>query len=334
MKDSLPKKAAPKQINNQYLAKVYIHVFPQRILIFFLLPFFLLFLLLFLVVEAHYLQADIAKNSFAAYPYPLPSPAPYPILLEKSPGMMVQEAASVSARSALIIDDASKIILYQQNAHILLPMASTTKIMTALTALDYFKPDDVLVVQDVSVDGVRVGFTPGETVYFHDMLYAMLLPSGNDAAQIIAQNYPGGVPVFVSKMNDKARFQHLNYTVFSDPTGLSPENRTTAYELAQLTSLALQNSTFAAVVGTKQKTITTINTHRKYTLANLNRLLGNDGVEGVKTGFTDEAGQVLVTSRIENGRRHILVVMQSQDRFADTSLLLSVIDNKISYLEL
>jgi len=190
------------------------------------------------------------------------------------------------------------------------------------------------------VEGVNVGFKIGEKLFFKDILYAMLLPSGNDAALAIAQNYSGGEKAFVEKMNDKAKALTLNNTNFVDPIGLEDSrDYTTPLDLARLASYALENRTFANIVATKTKVISDITGKNNYLLKNLNKLLGVSGVNGIKTGYTDQAGQVLVTSRVEvdrNNKEHtlIIVVMNSLDRFWDTSKLLYWVSDNINYLSI
>ncbi len=253
----------------------------------------------------------------------------------------------ISAKAVIIMDNESKIVLFSKNPNLLFSMASTTKIMTALVALDYYKIDDVLVVKTEKVEGVNVGFKIGEKLLFKDILYAMLLPSGNDAALALAENYlpagkagPGGEVEFVKKMNEKAKFLHLNNTNFADPIGLEDSrDYTTPLDLARLASFAMKNETFAKIVATPTMEISDITGENKYLLNNLNKLLGIQGINGIKTGYTTEAGQVLVTSKVEidsRNKKHnlIILVMGSQDRFWDTSKLLYAISGNINYLSI
>lgn len=246
----------------------------------------------------------------------------------------------ISAKAVVIMDGDSKVLLFSKNPNLLFSMASTTKIMTALVALDYYKMDDVLMIKTENVEGVNVGFKKGEKLNFADILYAMLLPSGNDAALVLAQNYPGGEKAFVEKMNEKARILHLGSTNFADPIGLDDiQDYTTPIDLARLSSFALTNETFTKIVATKTWEISDITGTNKYFLKNLNKLLGVSGVNGIKTGYTTEAGQVLITSKIEiddSGRKHnlIIVVMGSEDRFWDTSKILYLISENINYLSI
>lgn len=230
----------------------------------------------------------------------------------------------ISAESAIIIDRETKTVLYEKNAHLRFSMASTTKVMTALVGLDYYRPDSILTAYTSHVEGVNVGVEIGDRLYFKDALYAMLLPSGNDIALMIAQNYPDGESAFIKAMNAKAQELHLLNTHYIDPAGLNDDgNYTTASELAQLASYASKNSTISDVTATKSKIVTTVDGTKTFTLTNLNRLLGLYGVTGMKTGHTEGAGDVLITSAIASGHTYILVVMRSQDRFADTQMLLS-----------
>jgi serine-type D-Ala-D-Ala carboxypeptidase (penicillin-binding protein 5/6) len=243
--------------------------------------------------------------------------------------------SNISAKAVVIMDKDSKVVLFSKNPNLLFSMASTTKIMTAITALEYFKTNDVLTVKKEKVEGVNVGFMVGEKLFFRDILYAMLLPSGNDAALAIAQNYPGGEKAFIKKMNEKAKFLHLVNTNFADSIGLEDSrDYTTPFDLAQLSSAALENKTFAKIVATKTWEITDVAGANKYSLTNLNQLLGIQGVNGVKTGYTTEAGQVLITSKEEGGHTLIIVVMDSKNRFSDTSILLNQISGNINYLSI
>lgn len=253
------------------------------------------------------------------------SPAPYPIVTITMPQLF--------AESALVMDNDSKIILFSKNKDTRFSMASTVKIMTALVALEHYKSTDMLTIQSTVVPPAVVGYSFGEKVPFFDALYGMLLPSGNDAALAIAQNYPGGEKAFIARMNEKAKELHLEETHFSDSSGLDDfGDYTTVVDLARLASIALQNPTFAQIVSTKNKTIVSTNNKKSYTLTNLNQLLGSYGVNGVKTGFTPDAGGILVTSSRSNGHTLVYVVMKSEDRFADTEKLLTASYNQVTYV--
>ncbi len=278
-------------------------------------------------INKHYLLPDpIQKTSFSKYP----------VLKQNfDPG--------ISARGAIIMDADSKVVLYEKNSNLRFSTASTAKIMTALTALSHFDLNNVLVVKTATDEGALIGLDVGEKLSFESLLYALLLPSGNDAALTIAQNYKGGQEEFVLEMNNNAKKFHLLNTHFVDPAGLIDEgNYTTPHELAQLASIALKNTTFSKAVSTRNKSFTSVDGRYSYSVGNLNELLGIDGVNGVKTGYTRGAGQVLVTSKLEPSslenkeEQHqlIMVVMDSKDRFEDTRKLLNLVSGNINFLSI
>jgi len=239
----------------------------------------------------------------------------------------------ISAKGAVIMDKDSQVILFEKNPNLRFSPASTTKIMSALVALEHFKPDVILTVKDSYTEGAVIELSEGEQFRFQDLLFAMMLPSANDAAKAIAANYSGGEEAFVGKMNEKAQELGLKNTHYADPAGLlDTKDYTTPLELARLASVAMQNPEFAKVVSTKERTI--VNTlGKEYVLENLNILLNTPGVNGVKTGYTQEAGQVLVTSRVIPGtnKEVIIVVMQSEDRFTDSQALINYLEGNINF---
>lgn len=294
----------------------------------FFLYFFLSLSVLFLIIASFFdisLKQYIYKKRLNEFPINL-SLDLYPVLKSK-----IEQ--DITAKAAVVMDNDSKVVLFSKNPSLLFSMASTTKIMTALIALDYYKMTDILTIKTESVEGANVGFKKGQKLFFKDVLYGMLLPSGNDAALALAQNYKGEEKAFVKKMNEKAQFLHLYNTHFADPTGLADsQDYTTALDLAKLASHALENKTFSEIVATREMFISDVSGESNYRVYNLNKLLGINGVTGIKTGYTNEAGQVLVTSKLENNHAIIIVVMESLDRFSDTEKLLSLVLNNINYL--
>lgn len=239
----------------------------------------------------------------------------------------------ITADSAIAIDNNSQKLLYSKNPNLRFSMASTTKVMSALTALEEFAYNDILTVKRDFNEGSLVGFEIGEQVYFDDLLYATLLPSGNDAAYILADNYPGGIEAFVERMNQKANEYNLKQTHFQDPAGLNDDlNYTTALDLARFSSVALKNPTLARVVGTQRKVFTDVSGQKTYDVYNLNKMLGSQGVIGIKTGTTVGAGEVLTTAVRQGEKEYIIVVMKSEDRFADTQNIIDFIVQNVSYL--
>lgn len=294
----------------------------------FLIPlFFFVTALLFLGISQLLLwqtqQLQIVDNPFPAF-----QTANYPVVER-------QYIPQVSAQAAYVIETISRVPVFSKNEGIRFSPASTTKIMTALTALDYYKLSDILTIKRSFVEGSGLQLVKGEKFTFQSLLYAMMLPSANDAAYAIADNYPGGMSAFVAKMNEKANVLHLYNTRYQDSAGLEDDGDfTTAHDLAVLAGVAMGDPIFAQVVDTKETTIQSIDGVSVYSIKNLNELLGLYGVIGVKTGYTDEAGQVLVTASRQNGHVFIIVVMKSDDRFGDTEKLLQFISQNVSYLSI
>lgn len=250
----------------------------------------------------------------------------YPIL---KTGFLPQ----ISARGAIVMDADSGVVLYEKNPHVRFSTASTAKIMTALTALEHFELSQVLTVKEEASEGSVLGLKEGQRLTFENLLYGLLLPSANDAALVLAQNYQDSEEEFIEKMNENAQKFNLYNTHFGDSSGLlDDQDFTTPIDLARLSAIALKNETFAKIVATREKTIGDVDGTYLDTVTNLNKLLGVDGVEGVKTGFTQGAGEVLVTAKKEKGKTIIIVVMGSKDRFADTQSLLSLVSGNITYL--
>lgn len=217
----------------------------------------------------------------------------------------------INSREAIIFDRKSKAIIYGKNVNQKRAMASTTKVMTAIVALEKGNLNDTIEVSKkaASINGSKLGLKTGDKISLKDLLYGLLLRSGNDAAIQIALHLGGSIEGFAQMMNDKANELGLKNTHFVTPHGLDNENHyTTVYELALLTDYALNNKEFAKIVSTKQ-TVITINS-KPVTINNTNELLGNlEGVNGVKTGFTNNAGRCLITSITRNNFSIITIVL-------------------------
>ncbi len=294
----------------------------------FILPISLLLATSLLFITDTWVHNRLKDYTLTKVPFEVSSAAKYPVISRDF-------LPEVSAQAAVVMDNDSKVVLYEKNPEIRFSPASTTKIMTALVGLDYYNLGDTLTVMMPFTEGSVLGLTQGERITFENLLYAMLLPSANDSAHVIAQNYPGGEEAFIAKMNKKAQSLSLNNTHFGDPAGLQDDaNFTTAKDLARLASVAIKNKTFAKIVDTKTKVITSVDRSFVYNINNLNKLLGLYGVSGIKTGYTEEAGEVLVTSTIIKGHSVIIVVMRSENRFADTEKLLQLISENVNYLSI
>lgn len=232
----------------------------------------------------------------------------------------------VTARSFVINQIAPTRTLAQYRSHLPLRPASTTKMMTALVTLEHRNPQELIQIATFSAEGSQVGFKPMQKVTVQDLLYGLLLPSGNDAAVILANSYQGGSSNFINQMNFKASQLGLHNTYYQNSSGLDDDGHlSSARDLAILGETALQNPLISQIVSTKEIQITPQNASPSagYKVKNINQLLFDEpGVTGLKTGFTYEAGEVLVTSYQQDSDQLIIVVMGSQDRFEDTRKLL------------
>ena len=208
------------------------------------------------------------------------------------------EEPNLNSRAAFIYDRNSKEVIYGKEENTKRKMASTTKIMTCMVVLENGELTDTVIVSKkaAGTGGSRVGLKTGDKVSVQDLLYGLMLCSGNDAAVALAEHVGGSVEGFADLMNEKARQLNLSSTHFVTPHGLdNEEHYTTAYELAIMADNALKNNTFSSIVGTKNITININGKPRN--LSNTNELLGSmAGVYGVKTGFTNGANRCLVTS--------------------------------------
>lgn len=233
---------------------------------------------------------------------------------------------SLSAQSALLMEAESSSIVYEKNANVRLPMASTTKIMTALVALDLAAPDTVIAVDGlaVGIEGSSVYLCEGEKLTLEELLYALMLESANDAAIAIAIGICGSEDAFVDAMNRKATSLGLFNTHFSNPHGLDAEaHYTTAYELAVIARAALQNSLLKTIVSTRKTTIPHQNTDGVRLLVNHNKMLRlYDGCIGIKTGYTQKSGRCLVSAAERDGVTMIAVTLNSPDDWNDHTKLL------------
>lgn len=242
--------------------------------------------------------------------FTLPTPAPYPINTKH------ETPPEITASSYLILDANSDVIMAAKNKNQRLKIASITKLMTALVALDIYKPTDILTVKNDFVDGAVIGLTKGEKISADSLMKALLIASANDAAQALADN---SSKPFVDLMNEEAKNIHMNNTIFSNPQGFDDgNNSSTVFDLAGLGSYALRYPYIREIVRTKSMVIQNAE-NISYALENVNILLGDHPeVLGMKTGFTAEAGECLLSLHKINGHEVIIVVLKSGDRFGET----------------
>jgi D-alanyl-D-alanine carboxypeptidase (penicillin-binding protein 5/6) len=233
---------------------------------------------------------------------------------------------SLTASGAVLWDPADEVALFGKEADVARPMASTTKIMTVLLALEAGAADGELTVSAHAAEvgatpgGATLGLSAGQRIGVRSVLAGLVLRSGNDAAVAVAEHVAGSEQAFVDRMNARARELGLAQTQFRNASGLTddPEHRSSPIDLARLAAVAMAHPDFAAWAGA-----TSLDVPGLGTLENRNELLGRyPGATGVKTGFTTLAGLCLVASAARDGRTLYAVVLDSDDSFADTTLLL------------
>lgn len=228
---------------------------------------------------------------------------------------------NISAKSALAYDTTTEKFLYVKNINVRTPMASLTKIMTAIIALENPKSDDQYIVRGRDLVGEdSMGLDSGEKLSLEDLLYGVFLHSGNDAAEVLAENTGDGRADFITDMNNKVKALGLNDTHFTNPTGLEGDGKqyTTAYDLLVMTRYGLTNfPLFDKTSSAASISIPQTSSHKEYDIDNETNLLTSyPGVDGIKTGFTPEAGYCLVTD-LRYGGHHIIAVLLGSDNRRD-----------------
>lgn len=270
---------------------------------------------------------------------------------EKKPSFAVLEGnvpqPQFSSWATIAVDYDTGQILYQNNIHVRHAPASTTKLMTALVAEDYYQTSQLLTVPAAAaVGGSVMGLLPGEKLTYRGLLYGMLLDSGNDAAYALAADSPPGFGGFVDQMNQKAQDLGLADTHFENPAGFDmPDHYSSAFDLSQIAKQAAQDPQIARIVSTKDTTVTLwLNSQqasseatpsaqipKTVALHNLNQLLDVPGVIGMKTGTTENAGENLVGLVDRNNHKIITVMLGSKNRFVETKTLIDWIYNNYSW---
>ena len=241
-----------------------------------------------------------------------------------------------SAKGMCVIEKDSGRVLYSKNKDEKLPMASTTKVATAITAIENCKDlNETIVVHDnsIGVEGTSIYLKKDEEIKVIDLLYGLMLRSGNDAATALAYHIGGNLEGFAKMMNDMAKKVGANNTHFANPHGLDNSNHfTTAYDLSLITAYALDNPTFAKIVSTKNYVIDATNKSDKRYLTNKNRLLTSlEGCCGVKTGYTSKAGRCLVSASKRNDCTIVCVVLNCGPMFEESSALINSAFSQYNY---
>ncbi len=283
---------------------------------------YLLFLgiLLLLPGQNHYEQTVLSAQTtnLNRPPVILPSPAPYPVNITRSLPPIL------TANGIMVVDVASGVSLYEKNPDMSLAPASTTKILTALVALDHFQPNSIITVKEITSEGSTMGLVVGEQITLESLLYGVLVNSGNDAAIAIASAFPGGTPAFVEEMNKKAKILNLTSSHFTNPIGFdNPYHYMSARDLARLSLVAMKNPLIAKIASTRTISVSDVTYTRFHDLVNVNQLLGRiPGIAGLKTGYTEQAGESLVALMIKPQAKVVSVLLGSKERFSETEQIL------------
>lgn len=239
----------------------------------------------------------------------------------------------VSARSAIALDKETGTVLYEQNAYEIVPMASTTKILTALIAIEQGDLDKKVIISKkaAGIRGSTVGYKANEEIALKELIFGLMFKSGNDAAIAIAEELGGSIDGFSDIMNHYARGIGILDSHFESPHGLdSKEHYSSAYDLAILTAKGMDYDLFREIVGSKQISKEKYNFTRDYN--NINKILWRiPGANGVKTGSTGQAGKCLVSSVNNNGKDVIIVVLNCPDRWNVTEKIYQHVLEKVAF---
>ncbi|MCK9517761.1 MAG: D-alanyl-D-alanine carboxypeptidase [Dehalococcoidia bacterium] len=254
----------------------------------------------------------------------VPAPRLQPAAWAAPPVLGDLPAPRVSAAAAVVLDEASGAALFEQAADVRLPLASLTKIASALVVLEDGIPLDAEVTVDVDSRYMRgssvMGLHAGDRFTVRDLLYGLMLPSGNDAALALGRAVAGSDAAFVQRMNDLMARLGLEDTNFANAHGLSARDHySTAWDLAVLSRYAMANPQFAEIARAGHWVA---HGSRTIALNNVNSFLGYPGADGIKTGFTYRAGRTLVASAVRDGRRLFAVLLNAPDRDGDAAALL------------
>lgn len=262
------------------------------------------------------------------------------IILTIIPIHIVQANVQVSARNAILMDQLTGRILFEKNAHEKRKIASITKIMTAIIAIESGKLDEIVTVSNhaVGVEGSSIYLTKGEKIKLEDLVYGLMLRSGNDAAVAIAEHVGGSLEGFVFLMNEKAEQIGMKNTHFSNPHGLDDheDHYSTAYDMALLTKYAMRNETYRKISGTKIHRAKSPDGSWYRTWKNKNRLLTElyQYCTGGKTGYTKKAKRTLVTTASKNGMELIAVTLNGPDDWNDHIAMYETAFSQYDYIKI
>jgi len=253
---------------------------------------------------------------------------PFPYLLNK------YSLPEITAEGALIIDLQSFSPIYEKNSDKKFLPASLTKIITALVAYSVYQPNQIITVKKTIPDGRVMNLVIGEKITVENLLYGILIHSANDAAFVLADNF--GYQNFIELMNKKAREIGMRNSYFTNPTGLEDSNNySTPFDLALVSKNLLSNPYLSKIVATKEIVVSDIDYQYFHQLINVNKLLGEiPGIGGLKTGYTENAGENLITFYKKNSHQILIIILKSLDRFEDTKNIISWLNNNLVYLTL
>lgn len=293
--------------------KIFCRILLRRSLLCLILPVFI-----FNSGGGYYQIITLNKKDpiFRESPTELPPMPSYPAKNSISPSPFV------SAKSIYAFDLNSGTLLLEKNSGDKLPPASLTKLMTALLVLENCDPKKVITVGKLAKNGSLMGLVQGERISIESLLYGLLLPSGNDAAYVLAGGCLGSVEHFVYSMNLKVKMLGMKDTHLTNPAGFDNQNHySNARDLAVLAREVLKNELISKIVRTKTLRVTDTLGQTLHELENLNQLLDNPEVLGIKTGRTQAAGENLILAREKNGHSIVVIILGSEDRFGEGRLI-------------
>lgn len=238
----------------------------------------------------------------------------------------------LSASAILVVDLNSDTLLFEKNSNLKVVPASLTKLATAILVLEKCQPDQIITVPQIATPpGTKVGLVKGERISVENLLYGLLLPSGNDAANVLSITCYSSFDHFLSSMTNLTQKLNMINTQFNNPSGLPAKNQfTTAADLLKLTKTFLVDQRLSAIVSTREKIVTDVSGKISHKLVNLNKLLENPKVLGVKTGTT-VTGENLITLKGDNSQKIVVILLQSQDRFGETQEIFGWIEQNFRW---
>lgn len=290
--------------------------------------FFIFFTLLFL-----FYPGDSWYFTIFAYNRPLFQKKEIPVALKTNPIPILkyQYYPEISAEGVYVVDIPSFTPVFKRNETEKFLPASTVKIITALVAFDVYKPDQIIQIKNVKPNGQTMGLVTDERITVENLLYGLLVQSGNDSAFALAEHY--GYETFINRMNEKARQIGMKNSTFKNPAGLDERDQLVSpYDMALAARILLNNPYLSKIVSTKEIIILDEDFRYSHKLTNVNKLLGEiQGIGGLKTGYTENAGENLVSFYKKNNHQFIIVILKSLDRFTDTKQIVTWIDENVEY---